>query len=368
MLHRLFFFGTLRHLPLLEVVLGRSVDAQTVVPACLPHHEACAVAEELFPALVPARGSEAEGVIVEGLSDQDLERLNYYEGGFDYDLTSVTLADGSQARVYVCAPYRWTPTDPWCFEEWVRNWSDMSCRSAREVMGYFGARDREEVGRMLPQIRTRAWARTLAQGYRAGQGTLDGSVILDREARVYAGFFALDEVTLRHARFDGSMSPAVERSYLVGTDAALVLPYDPVRDRVMLVEQVRVGPLGRRDPELWQLEPIAGRVDPGEIPEDTARREAREEARLTLTTLECVARSYASPGSTTDYFHIFVGLAELPDGSAGVAGNENEAEDIRSHLVSYDRFIEMAERQNLANTPLVLLAYWLAHHRKRLRS
>jgi hypothetical protein len=36
--------------------------------------------------------------------------------------------------------------------------------------------------------------------------------------------------------------------------------------------------------------------------------------------------------------------------------------------MSFDDFLAMAERHALANTPLALLAYWLAHHRSRLRS
>ncbi len=366
--HRLFFFGTLRHMPLLEIVLGRPVEAAQINQGKLPGFEVRGVAEGPFPTLVAVDGRQAQGIAVAGLSDEDVDRLNFYEGGFDYDLTVQRLDDGSEAQVYMAAEGLWTPTLLWDLDAWAAQWGDMSCHAAREVMGYYGTRDRTQVAAMFPQIRARAWSRTLGERQALGQGARRATVTLDREERVYASYLAVDEVTLRHRRFDGTMSPPLDRSYLVAADAALVLPYDPLRDRVLLIEQMRVGPLGRRDPDIWLLEPIAGGVDVGEVPEDAARREAQEEANLTLSVLEPVARSYASPGSSTECYHMFVGLADLPDDITGIGGLDHESEDIRSHLVSFDRFMEMAEAQQLANAPLVSLAYWLAFHRKRLRS
>jgi len=128
-----------------------------------------------------------------------------------------------------------------------------------------------------------------------------------------------------------------------------------------------MGPLGRGDPEVWHLEPIAGRIDPGEDAETAALREAVEEAGLHINQLETVARGYPSPGDSTGYYHIFVGVTDLPDDAAGLGGLEDEAEDICARLIPFNDFIGMAEDMAIANTPLALLAYWLAHHRSRLR-
>ncbi len=138
--------------------------------------------------------------------------------------------------------------------------------------------------------------------------------------------------------------------------------------RVLLVEQIRMGPLARGDHTCWQLEPIAGHIDPGETPQAAARREALEEAGITLGTLEPVGNVYASPGNATEFFHIFVGLADLPDHIIGTGGLASEGEDIRSHLMSFDDLMALADAQALANAPLVASAYWLARHRERLRS
>ena len=368
MITSLFFYGTLRHVPLLEVALGRPLDARQLTQAVLPEYASFAVLDEPFPTLIATKGAQAEGLLASGLTDEDIARLDFYEGGFDYDLINVTLEDGTPAQVYVCAPGTWTPAEPWDFDAWCMQWAEMSCHAATEVMGYYGQRSREYVAGIFSQIRGRAWSKVLGGQTIAGQGVFGGKIDIERKSRAYTGYFAVDEVSLRHERFDASTSPLIERSYFIAGDAALVLPYDPVRDRVLLVEQMRMGPLGRGDPEIWHLEPIAGRIDPGETAEHAARREATEEASLELSALETVARGYPSPGDSTGYYHIFVAVTDLPDTVAGVGGLANEDENIRSRLISFEDFIEMAEQQAIANTPLTLLAYWLAYHRSRLRS
>ena len=98
----------------------------------------------------------------------------------------------------------------------------------------------------------------------------------------YSGFFAVEEHDVSFQKFDGTYSPVVTRAVFVSSDAAIVLPYDPVTDRVLLVEQFRAGPYIRGDRYPWCLEPIAGLIDAGETPAQAALREAKEEAGLDL--------------------------------------------------------------------------------------
>ncbi len=366
-MNTLFFYGTLRHVPLLEIVLGRPASAIALTPERLANHAALSVAEGPFPCIIEHQGDVTDGLLVEGLSDADIARLDFYEGSFAFDLRDVTLEGGQTAQVYFPHAGRWSTKGPWVLQDWESDWAALSCFAAREVMDYFGRYSVTEVARMFPMIRTRAAAMVNAAQSKHGAGTLHGKVDVQRLDRVYTNYFALNEYHLRHERFDGKMSDVLERAVFVASDAALVLPYDPVRDRVMLVEQLRMGPIARGDRAVWQLEPIAGRVDPGETPEQAAHREAAEEAGITLQALEKVAETYASPGDSTEFFYIYVGLADLPDRATGVGGLASEDEDIRSHLMSFDALMTLAETQQAANAPLVIAAYWLAYHRDRLR-
>ena len=221
---------------------------------------------------------------------------------------------------------------------------------------------------MFPMIRARAWSRINAATSKHGARTLEGTVDIKNQRRAYAKYFALDEIELRHAQFDGSKSETVARAVFLAADATLVLPYDPVRDQVLLVEQVRMGPLARGDTVLWQLEPIAGRLDPGEGPQDAARREALEEAGLEIGVLHPVAEAYCSPGNSSEFYYIYVGIADLPPGTGRIGGLASEHEDIRSHVLCFDELMRMCADLQVANAPLVMAAYWLAHHRAGLRA
>lgn len=364
----LFFYGTLRHMPLLEIVLGKQVDTELFEETTLQGYLVSRVAEGPFPMIAKQAGAVARGLLVKGLDQQDIARLDFYEGGFAYDLAEVTLSNGVVAEVYLPQPGLWTPDGVWDLDEWIADWAPLSCAAAQEVMGYMGKRSREEVADIFARIRARAKARVNAMTARHGQGTLKGKVVIEDHTRVYSKFYALDELLLRFERFDGTMSETVDRAVFIGADAAIVLPYDPVRDRVLLIEQMRLGPLARGDEAVWQLEPIAGGIDPGETPEGAARREALEEAGLRLGRLEEIAEVYATPGNATEFFYIFLGIADLPDDITGEGGLETEHEDIRSHLYAFEDLIRISDQHGFANAPLVLAVNWLARHRDRLRS
>lgn len=363
-----FFYGTLCHAPLLAVVLGRRADA---VPARLAGHAVHWAAGQPFPMILPDRGAVAEGVLVRGLSPDDVARLDFYEGGFDYRTAPVTLEGGQVARVYYPEPGQWTAGAPWDLADWAARYAAVIVAAAQDFMALYGQRPAAEVLRRYPLMLVRGASRVrAAQGAAAvlRHPAAPGDVEVVARRQPYAHFFAVEEYDLRHRRFGGGMGDPMERAVFVSGDAATVLPYDPRRDRVMVIEQFRVGAFARGDANPWLLEPVAGRVDPYETPEQAARRETLEEAGLVLRDLIPIAGHYPSPGAKTEYLYSFVGIADLPDDAAGVAGLAEEDEDIRSHVLSFDRLMALVAAGEAMNGPLLLSAYWLAAHRDRLRA
>ncbi len=361
----LFLYGTLRFPPLLEVVLGRSPEAGQITAATLDGASVTWVEDDIFPMIRLGTGGQAEGLLLSGLGDEDRARLDFYEGGFGYAVERVTTSAGP-ADVYVPGPEVGTPGAEWSLDDWARAWGALSVEAAREVMELMGSKSAADVARMFPAIRTRAASRL--RGRAGGANGFDGRLEVESRRIGYADFFAVEDLVLRAERFEGGMTPPQRRAVFLGMDAAIVLPYDPVRDRVLLVEQLRMGPVGRADPAPWILEPVAGHVDPGEMPRQAAHREAEEEAGLHLRDLIAVSECYPSPGASSEFFYIYIGLTDLPDGSDGVSGVEAEGENIRSHVMSFDRFLEMLEGDRFRVAPLVLAGYWLARNRSRLRA
>lgn len=373
----MFFYGTLCHRPLLDVVLGAESTCR-VSPESLSGHVAYWVENQPFP-MISSGGKDdvAAGLLVQDLSDKDVARLNFYEGGFDYALKDVTVqldADGTSVstQVYFPAPGLWTPGAPWDLAAWDARFGAMTVEAAKEVMDLYGQVTPEEIAWRFPMIRTRA-ASTLRARHAPAPTTLRTDfglqdVDVQEKRRPYAKFFTMEEQVLSFRKYSGDMSDVVDRAAFVGGDAVIVLPYDPVRDRVLLVEQFRMGPLVRGDQYPWTLEPIAGRIDGGEVPEESARREAMEEAGLELDRLIPLTPNYPSPGASTEFFYPFVALCDLPDDAGGIGGVESEAEDIRSHVIPFDQLMDLISSGEANCGPLVLAGWWLAAHRQELRA
>ena len=247
--------------------------------------------------------------------------------------------------------------------------ADCPAELAEDIMALHGILPPEAVAARLGSMAVWALSRARVVSaptevrHRAGAG----DVVVAGQRLPYAKFFAVEEYDVAWRRFDGAMSAAVTRAAFLSGDAVTVLPYDPARDLVLVVEQFRAGPLARGDAQCWQIETVAGRVDPDETPEAAARREAVEEAGLELRDLIEIARYYPSPGAVSEYLYSYVALVDLPDGVAGVFGVAEEAEDIRTHLLPFERLMELVASGEVENAPLILTALWLQRERGRIR-
>lgn len=368
----MFLFGTLCHAPLRRVVLGNEAGVN-VVTAQLVGYSAHWVVGADYPMLVERDDAETVGVLVTGLSDDHVARLDFFEAGFAYDPVPATVETDTgpvETCRYVASPSA-VPGAPWVLSDWADLHGALWVAAAQEAMSYYGEISPDELAQRLPTIRLRAGSRVRAQTTAPATLRSDNHVAQDvgvtKARRPYANYFTLEEHDLRFRRFDGSFSQEVNRAGFVGGDAVTVLPYDPRADTVLVVEQFRMGPFLRGDPNPWMLEPIAGRVDPGESVETTARREALEEAGLELGALHYVSGHYPSPGAVTEYVYAYVAEADLAGVDGRVAGLVSEAENIRSHVVSFERFMELVATDEAGVGPLVVSAYWLALNRPRLR-
>lgn len=188
-----------------------------------------------------------------------------------------------------------------------------------------------------------------------------------REA--YGRFFSVEEIALRHRRYDGDWSPALDREVFISADAALLLPYDPVADTVLLISQFRVGPMARGQVQCWMLEPIAGRVDAGESPADAARREAVEEAGLDIGRLYPLPPHYPTPGANSEFFYPFIAAVDLSGRTAGQGfGLASEGEDIATHIIARNELTELALTGQLQCGPLLGMALMLDRMAPEIRA
>jgi ADP-ribose pyrophosphatase len=192
----------------------------------------------------------------------------------------------------------------------------------------------------------------------------DDVEIIARETR-YKGFFSIIAYRFRHRLFNGEMSGEVVREVFERGHAAVLLPYDPKRDEVVLIEQIRIPALDSSDTP-WLLEMVAGIIEEGETVEDVARREALEEANIVVKRCKPALNYLASPGGTSERLSIMVGEVDATT-AEGIHGLEAENEDIRVHVVSREQAYRWVEEGAIDNAASVIALQWLQLHHESLR-
>jgi ADP-ribose pyrophosphatase len=188
--------------------------------------------------------------------------------------------------------------------------------------------------------------------------------ILDAET-LADGFLTLKRYRLRHSLFAGGSSNELVRERVEGYRAASVLPYDPQRDQVVLIEQFRIGALEDRG-GAWILEIVGGILEGVQEPESVARREVVEEAGCEVTALEPICEYMVSPGTTSERIHLYCGRVDASK-AAGIHGVHEEGEDIRVEVLTADDAIAELYNGRINSTSTIIAMQWLALHRDELQ-
>ncbi|WP_409160235.1 ADP-ribose diphosphatase [Pectobacterium sp. B2J-2] len=194
--------------------------------------------------------------------------------------------------------------------------------------------------------------------------TKDDVEIIARET-LYDGFFSLERYRFRHRLFNGGMSGEVSREILERGHAVVLLPYDPVRDEVVLIEQIRIAAYDT-SASPWLFELVAGMIEPGESHEEVARREAQEEAGLRVGRCRPIINYLASPGGTSERLAVMVGEVDTRT-AKGIHGLAEENEDIRVHVISREQSYQWVEAGIVDNAASVIALQWLALHHEELK-
>ena len=192
-------------------------------------------------------------------------------------------------------------------------------------------------------------------------------VDLVEKSTLYDGFFKFCLFKLRHELFDGGMSRPFSREVLLRGPVAAVLPYDPARDTVVLIEQFRTGMLAAGVKHPWMVEIVAGIIEPGETPESVARRETLEESGCTVLDLQPIIDFFPSPGGCSEFAHLYCARVDS-EGIGGIHGLDNEDEDIRVFVESSDDALGRLAKGGVDSASTIIALQWLALNRERLRT
>lgn len=187
---------------------------------------------------------------------------------------------------------------------------------------------------------------------------------IEQETPVYRGFFHLSHFRIRHTLFKGGWSDSIHRELFHRSSCVGVVCYDPWNDKVILLEQFRIGAINAtQDP--WLIEIVAGAIEEGESAEDVAHREALEEAGCTITELLHISSFFTSPGGSSEKLTLFCGIIHS-ENLGGIHGLEEEGEDIKVSVVDFNEAWEMVQQNRIESAIPIIALQWLAMNRTEL--
>ena len=189
-------------------------------------------------------------------------------------------------------------------------------------------------------------------------------VQIESKDSLYKGFLSVNQYTLKHKLFAGGWGPSITRELMERGDAVVVIPYDPITQELVVLEQFRMGAM-KNEYGPWLLEFVAGMFDGDETPEQVAHRELFEETGLRAKQLVKALSYYSSPGGTDERLTIYIAEVDASQ-AAELAGVESEHEDIRVHVKPFESVIEWLEQGRINNAASVIGLQWLQLHINKL--
>jgi ADP-ribose pyrophosphatase len=232
--------------------------------------------------------------------------------------------------------------------------------------------------------------------------------IVKRES-LYDGFFRMARYHLRYRLYEGGWSNTITRELMERKSAAGVLPYDPVLDKVVLIEQFRPGAIATPDnasgqdhasPQAhannpanpvnsahsinsthpttaakpdqpqspWLYEIVAGVLDSKtEDPGEVAIREAEEESGSQVLDLYPICEYFVSPGGSNEYFWLYCGRVDASFYASSIHGLKDENEDIRSLVLPLDQALLLLKQGKIKTAPAIISLQWLELNREWLK-
>jgi ADP-ribose pyrophosphatase len=180
-----------------------------------------------------------------------------------------------------------------------------------------------------------------------GQGGAGGDAIAEVRTAFDCPWLTVREAVVHHG------ADLTSWYYVDHPGCALVLPVT-ADGRIALIRTWRVAV------RQWCWEAPAGRIEPGELPAEAARRELLEEIGGTCEGLLRLGEVFASSGSSNERVHVFVAQR------VRLGNSSPDAEErIELQLVTPGHALDLARAGRIEDAPTALAILW-AHERSAL--
>ena len=173
---------------------------------------------------------------------------------------------------------------------------------------------------------------------------------------LYSGFYSLNKYEFIHQKHDGEWTDKIQREVFSGAHVSTLLPYDPIKKEIVLIQQFRAGVISRYDDD-YLYEIVAGIIEEGENAEETAKRECLEETGCEVKKITPIQGYFPAPGSSESYYELFLGEIISFDG-VRIKGLESENENILVKSFKINEVKEMLKNNQITNGLTLIALQW----------
>ena len=173
-------------------------------------------------------------------------------------------------------------------------------------------------------------------------------------------WYVLRKATFDYRHRDGRVTREVREAYDRGNGVTILL-FDPAAGTVIVTRQFRLPIYLNGHPNGMLIETAAGLLDRrGEDPEDAIRREAEEEAGVSVGEVHRLFELFMSPGSVTERVTFFVATYSHEQRVSQGGGKADEGEDIEVLELTLDEALAMVDAGTIDDGKTVILLQWAA--------
>ena len=185
-----------------------------------------------------------------------------------------------------------------------------------------------------------------------------------QKKRLYDGHFKVTQYHLTHEKYDGGVTPNLQRELVGRSDAVAMVAYDPDTDEIVLIEQFRMGAIHEKQP--WLIEIVAGLIEEGESPEEVTIRECQEEIGCTPSELINISNFYTSPGGSSEWVQLYIGKVSVSELNSN-GGLDEEGEDIKVSVVPASDIPYMLSTGEIRSAIAIVGLQWFMLNHENIR-
>ena len=185
-------------------------------------------------------------------------------------------------------------------------------------------------------------------------------ILIHQIKSIYQGFINLLSLT---CEFESSGHTHTQEIIAVDRqEVVAILPYDPILDEVVLIDEHRPILALKNHPTLVTGIP-AGLCEPHEDRAESAQRELMEETHLKAKELHHIKSYWATPGISTERIHLYIAIVDLSEFKPRNTGQANEGEYIYCYKIKRNK-LEETSLSKLDNALTLMATWWLKinHH------